>query len=107
MTVQELKAVLEGTGAKPLILDVREPWEVNICALPCAKHIPMGQVPARLDELNAELGDDQELIVMCHHGVRSQRVCYFLAHQGFSKLHNLHGGIDAWAREIEPGMAKY
>lgn len=103
MTVQQLKATLDGPGPKPVILDVREPWEVNVCALPGITHIPMRQVPARLDELDK----GQDIVVVCHHGIRSQQVCYFLQHSGFEKLHNLSGGIDAWAREIEPGMAKY
>lgn len=104
MSPTELQARLAGSDAPPpLILDVREPWEVNICALPQATHIPMAQIPARIEEL----ARDREIVVMCHHGVRSQHVAYFLASQGFAKLYNLRGGIDAWAKEVEPGMPKY
>lgn len=103
MTVRELKERLALPGPKPALLDVREGWELKICALPEALHIPMGQVPARTDELDPE----QELVVVCHHGVRSLRVAHFLASRGFSKLYNLQGGVDAWAREIDPAMHTY
>lgn len=103
MTVHELKERLEQPGAKPVLLDVREGWELKICALPGVLHIPMGQVAARTGEIDP----DQELVVICHHGVRSLRVAHFLASQGFSKLYNLQGGVNAWAREIDPAMHTY
>ena len=103
MSVRELKERLAQPGAKPVLLDVREGWELNICSLPGALHIPMGQIPARTGELDPE----QELVVVCHHGVRSMRVAQFLASRGFSKLYNLQGGVDAWAREIDPAMHTY
>ena len=103
MTVRELKERLAQPGAQPALLDVREGWELNICALPGALHIPMGQIPARA----AELDPEQELVVVCHHGVRSMRVVQFLASRGFRKLYNLQGGVNAWAREIDPAMQKY
>lgn len=103
MTVRDLKARLERPGEKPVILDVREAWELGICALPGTTHIPMGQVPERL----AELDPERETVVVCHHGIRSQRVAYFLEGRGFRNLHNLQGGVDAWAREIDPAMHKY
>ena len=103
MTVQELKQRLTRPGDRPVLLDVREGWEVNICALPDALHIPMGQVAARIQELNPQ----QEMVVVCHHGVRSQHVADFLASRGFNKLYNLQGGVNAWAREIDPAMRTY
>lgn len=102
-TVQELEQRLASGVDRPMILDVREPWECNLCRLPDSKTIPMREVPARL----AELPKDAEIVVMCHHGVRSQRVAEFLLGQGFENLTNLVGGIDAWAKEIDPAMAKY
>ena len=87
----------------PFILDVREPWECGICMLPGATHIPLGQIPSRLQELDK----NKDIVVLCHHGVRSYQVAYYLQHQGFEKLHNLQGGINAWAREIDPTMPKY
>ena len=103
MTVHELKERLALPGAKPVLLDVREGWEINICALPAAVHIPMGQIPARIGELSPE----QEMVVVCHHGVRSLHIANFLASRGFSKLSNLQGGVDAWAREIDSAMHTY
>jgi len=87
----------------PLVLDVREPRELAVCALEDALHIPMGEIPARLGELPAE----RELVVMCHHGMRSMQVTQFLRHQGFDKVRNLAGGIDAWAARVDPTMSRY
>ena len=103
MTVHELKERLAQDGGKPVLLDVREDWELNICSLSGALHIPMGQVPTRTEELDPE----QELVVVCHHGVRSMRVVQYLASRGFKKLYNLQGGVNAWACEIEPAMQTY
>jgi len=103
MTVRDLKTRLDQTGTKPVILDVREDWETKLCALPGSTLIPMGQVPAR----SAELDPEREIVVVCHHGIRSLHVAKFLANQGFKRLYNLQGGVDAWAREIEPTMHKY
>lgn len=103
MTVRELKTRLDQTGAKPVILDVREDWETKLCALPGSTLIPMGQISAR----SAELDPESEIVVICHHGIRSLHVAKFLADQGFKRLYNLQGGVDAWAREIEPTMHKY
>ena len=87
----------------PVIVDVREPWEHARCALPGALLIPMGQVPSRLTEIPR----DRELILVCHHGVRSLQVAHFLERQGYQQLVNLTGGIDAWARLIDPAMPVY
>ena len=103
LTVHDLKARLDQPVEAPVILDVREGWELKICALPHSTHIPMGQVPARLEELDPE----RETVVVCHHGVRSLRVVHFLEGRGFRNLYNLQGGVDAWAREIDPAMHKY
>jgi rhodanese-related sulfurtransferase len=103
MTPRQLEERLAAGTDAPLILDVREDWETRICALPNSLHIPMGQVPMRANELSR----DAEIVVVCHHGVRSQRVAYFLQSLGFEKLINLAGGIDAWAKDVDPAMAKY
>jgi rhodanese-related sulfurtransferase len=90
-------------GDKPLILDVRQGWEVSICSLPGAVHIPMGEIQARA----AELPRDAEIVVMCHHGIRSQHVALFLERLGFEKLVNLAGGIAAWSRDVDPSTPTY
>lgn len=103
MSVQELEQRLKQGRGKPLVLDVREPWELNICSFPEARHIPMGSIPSQIENLEK----DDEIVILCHHGVRSYQVAYFLQHHGFTKLYNLQGGIDAWAKQIDPHMQKY
>ena len=90
------------SGERPLILDVREAWEVAAASIAGTLNIPMGDVPSRL----AELDPDRETIVMCHHGVRSAQVARYLAHSGFERVLNLAGGIDAWS-EIDPSVPRY
>jgi rhodanese-related sulfurtransferase len=85
------------------ILDVREADELAICGIDSALHIPMREVPARLAELPA----DAPLVVMCHHGMRSRQVVSFLRRSGRLNAVNLDGGIDAWAREIDPSVRLY
>lgn len=103
LQVRDLKARLDQPGKTPLLLDVREAWEMQRCALDDALHIPMGQIQTRLDELDPE----QEIVVVCHHGMRSNMVASYLARNGFARLYNLVGGIDAWAREIDKNMSIY
>ena len=88
---------------KPVLLDVREPWETQICAIPGSKGIPMAQVPARA----AEIDPAQEVVVICHHGGRSMQVALFLEKNGYAKVHNLAGGVDSWARTVDPSMPVY
>jgi rhodanese-related sulfurtransferase len=99
---QELKTRLD-KGDAVVLLDVREPEEVAIVHLPGSVHIPMGDIPGRLHELDP----DKEIIVYCHHGIRSMRVAMFLAQRDFTEVKNLAGGIDAWALDVAPGMARY
>lgn len=103
LTPTQLQGHLATAESKPLILDVREPWEYNICRLEGSLLMSMRTVPARLHEIDRE----QEIVVVCHHGVRSQQIAYFLEHQGFKKVFNLLGGVNAWAQEVDPQMAKY
>lgn len=85
------------------ILDVREPFELQICSLPGATHIPMGSIPGQLRQIPR----DTHLLVMCHHGGRSARVTEYLRQNGFDNATNIAGGIDAWARQIDPAMQRY
>jgi len=103
LSVAEYKQWLDQQRSGYTLLDVREPWEVQTCALDNCVNIPMGQVPNRLDELDRE----QPIVVVCHHGVRSQRVAMFLEHSGFENVYNLRGGVDAWAKEIDPAFPAY
>ncbi|MGA8050121.1 MAG: rhodanese-like domain-containing protein [Burkholderiales bacterium] len=89
--------------AKPLLLDVREPWEFQTCRIEDSLLIPMREIPARFGDLDPEA----DTVVICHHGTRSMQVAYFLFRQGFSKVHNLAGGVDSWARTVDPAMPVY
>jgi rhodanese-related sulfurtransferase len=103
LSVGELKERLDTHGHDFVLLDVRESWEIQICSLPESIYIPMGQVPARLDEIDRQ----QDVIIICHHGVRSQQVAYYLQSAGYEKLYNLRGGISAWSREIDASLPTY
>jgi rhodanese-related sulfurtransferase len=90
--------------APPLLLDVREPWEIATASLPGAVAIPMNEIPARA---HTELDPDQPIIVLCHHGARSLSVTMWLRNQGFDHVQSLAGGIDEWSRTIDPTIPRY
>lgn len=94
-------------GLRPVILDVREPWEVAIASIQPAPAtlvcIPMNEVPARLDALDAT----QPVWVLCHHGMRSAQVGGFLTRRGFSAVFNVAGGIEAWACSVDRQVPRY
>lgn len=96
-------ALRSRTGPPPILLDVREDWELAIARLDNALHIPMGEVPARLGELDP----DCEIVVMCRSGGRSATVARFLEQQGFGKIWNLAGGILAWSEQLDSSIAQY
>jgi len=99
---QDLKRRLDASGA-PVVLDVREQEELALARFPGARHIPMNDVPARLGELDPS----SEIVVVCHHGMRSAHVAQFLAQRGFARVTNLSGGIDAWSTQVDPSVARY
>lgn len=90
-------------GETPVLLDVREDWEYQTCHLPDSLHVPMGQIPSRLDEIPA----DRPVVCICHHGGRSEQVARYLAAQGRESVENLAGGVDAWSLRVDPGMPRY
>jgi rhodanese-related sulfurtransferase len=91
------------SGPAPILLDVREPWELEIVRLEDAVHIPMGEIPSRFRELSPEA----DIVVMCRSGGRSAQVAWFLQQQGFQRVWNLAGGILAWADELDPSLPTY
>jgi sulfur-carrier protein adenylyltransferase/sulfurtransferase len=101
VTPEELEQRLGGADA-PALLDVREPWEHAIAALPEARLVPMEELPHRLGELEPE----REVVVYCHHGIRSAEVVLWLRAQGIPAV-NLRGGIDAWALAVDPTLRRY
>ena len=101
-------ATAQAAITAPLVLlDVREPWEVALAAiaLPTAttRFMPMSELAGRLGELDPA----QPVGCICHHGARSAQVVAFLERQGFGSAYNLAGGIDAWSRDVDPGVARY
>ena len=105
----ELSAWIQSlpAGAQPVVLDVREPWEIQTASVPADGFVlrasPMQEIPARLGELDA----DQPVACLCHHGARSQRVALVLENQGFSQAVNISGGSDAWSVEHDPARPRY
>jgi rhodanese-related sulfurtransferase len=99
----ELKRYLEQSEHPPLLLDVRQPWEYDICRLEQARLLPMGDLPAKMDELDKE----QEIVVICHHGIRSRQVGRFLEASGFKNIINLSTGMAGWAAQVDRTMATY
>ncbi len=100
---QQLKERLQQQGEHPLLLDVREPWEFNICAIDNSQLIPMGQIANQIDSLDPE----KETVVICHHGIRSRSVAMYMERHGFKDLINLTGGVEAWSREVDLDMPTY
>ncbi len=99
-------------GALPVVLDVREPWELQTASVREDSfrllHIPMREVPARLAELQAAAGGDQQPIAcLCHHGMRSLQVANYLMQNGFTSVVNLQGGIDAWSKQLDRSVPVY
>jgi rhodanese-related sulfurtransferase len=94
---------MRSAGKKHAVVDVREARELEICRLDGALHVPMAEIPDRTDDLPR----DQLLVVICHHGARSQMVVDFLRDAGFDNAVNLDGGIDAWAYDIDQSMRRY
>lgn len=99
---QELKARLD-RGEPLVLLDVRQDWETKLCRLEGATHIPIEEIEYRTAELNLE----DEIVVVCHQGIRSAAVSEYLHQLGFPKVRNLVGGLDLWARTVDPTMRRY
>jgi rhodanese-related sulfurtransferase len=90
-------------GADIQLLDVREPWEREVCPIAGSLHIPLAEIVDRAQELSPA----SPIVVYCHHGARSLQAVLWLRRQGFGEATNLSGGIDAWADMVEPSMARY
>jgi len=102
VSVEELKAKLDGR-AKFRLIDVREPYERDICGLKSAELIPMAQLPARMSELDSA----EDTILVCKNGARSAHAVKMLQEAGFGRVWNVAGGFDAWAARIDPNFPKY
>ena len=87
----------------PVIVDVREPWEFAHCRIDGSLSLPLGELPARLTEVPAQ----RDVVLVCHHGSRSQHAAMMLVRNGYANVHNLRGGVEAWAVEVDPAMKRY
>ena len=103
MKPTEAKARFDDQSPDFVLLDCREPEELALARIDGAMHIPMGDIPARLQSLDPA----KEYVVFCHHGVRSASVVAFLRQQEFERVRNMTGGIDAWSREVDPTVPHY
>lgn len=99
----QLQDILQSAEKHPVLIDVRELWEYETCHLEGSVHIPMGEIVARIDEIP----QDQDTVIICHHGIRSAQVVRYLMSQGYENVINLTGGVDGWARDVDPDMPVY
>jgi len=104
ITPAQLAAWLaDASREKPVLLDVREPWEYERARIAGARLVPMRELPGRLEELDPS----KEIVAICHHGGRSLQVAAFLEKNGYHKVHNLVGGVDGWSRTVDPAVPLY
>lgn len=104
ITADELAAWLaDERREKPVLLDVREPWEFEKARIEGATLMPMRELVSRIGQID----EDKEVVAICHHGGRSMQAAMFLEKQGFKRVHNLVGGIDAWSRSVDPAVPLY
>jgi rhodanese-related sulfurtransferase len=94
--------MLDG-GEAFTFIDCREPWEHQTARIHGTVLLPMGEIPARVQELDPE----DRIVVVCHHGVRSMNVTAWLRQQGFEKAQSMAGGIDRWSRSVDPKVPIY
>jgi len=87
----------------PVLIDVREPWEYSTCHIEGSQLMPLQTVPSRVEEIPT----DRDVVLICHHGNRSQRVAQWLEQAGYTRLFNLRGGVESWATDVEPTMPRY
>ena len=90
-------------GTAPELIDVRDPWEFETCRIEGSINIPMSDIVSSLDKINRH----NEKVIICHHGMRSLYVAQYLESIGFASVINLEGGIDMWARTVDPDMPQY
>lgn len=102
-TVKQLREHLEDSSEQLFLLDVREQWEFEKCSIAGSILIPMSNIHNNLNKIDKS----KKIVVICHHGVRSFQIAYFLEKNGFTNVINLTGGVDSWAREIDPNMTLY
>lgn len=104
---KELQDYLAQADTSPVLLDVREVWEFEYCHLDGSILIPMGELASWLDSPEAEVDNESDIIMICHHGIRSRQMGYYMEQQGFKHITNLDGGVEQWAEDIDANMKRY
>jgi len=105
LSVEETRDLLNNRSDDTLLIDVREPFEYELSRIPGAVFIPMRRIPERVN--SNELPPDKHLLIHCHHGGRSLRVTQFLKAQGYKRVSNVAGGIQAWSQRIDVSVPLY
>ena len=100
---EQLKSYLDCCDEQPLLLDVRQPWEVEVCKIENSVLVPMSTIPTKIESLDL----NRETVVICHHGIRSRSVGRYLEQAGFNNIINLSGGMAQWAKTVDTQMATY
>jgi rhodanese-related sulfurtransferase len=103
ITVEEVQAKL-AAGERFRLIDIREPGEYRTCHIAAAELKPLSQMGQWINDLDNR---DEDIVLHCHHGVRSERACGFLASYGFTNVKNMIGGIDEWSLRIDPSVPRY
>jgi rhodanese-related sulfurtransferase len=107
ISVEDLATRLATGGEALQLVDVRESSELEVVQLPGFIHLPLSQFGDWSSQIDTYLDRDHDTYVLCHHGVRSGQMCYWLAQQGFTKVNNISGGIHAYAVRVDPSLARY
>jgi len=100
---EQLRSYLDTCDEQPLLLDVRQPWEVEVCKIENSVLIPMSTIPTKVESLDL----NRETVVICHHGIRSRSVGRYLEQAGFNNIINLSGGMAQWAKTVDTRMDTY
>lgn len=109
MNIQTLSApdlaawITDPSRSRPLMLDVREPWEYATCHLDASQSMPLQEIATRWSEIDL----DQPVVCICHHGARSLQAAAFLSSRGAEDVYNLTGGVAAWAHHVDPTFPTY
>jgi len=106
-TPEQLKEFLAQSENKPLLLDVREPWEFEYCNIAGSVLIPMRELASELENGDIELDPERITIMICHHGIRSRQMGYYMEQAGFKNVINLDGGVEQWAKDVDTTMKRY
>jgi rhodanese-related sulfurtransferase len=104
ITAKELSQRLS-RGEPTVLIDVRQPWEFELCAIAGSTLLPLNELSTRVDEISAP--DGAMIVTVCHHGVRSMHAAIFLARSGLENVCSLRGGTDAWSIDVDPALARY